>query len=120
MLNSQAVALMVPVLLYGFNAAIYHNSGRLVWFSPRWIASNQASQADLLGFGYLEFLAPGEADKMARWIGDELAEALTYFYFSPSRREWVMVTQVKRRYDADHWLALGERWVDLERREEIS
>jgi len=117
--HSHAAALLVPLLLYGFNAAIYHRSGRLVWFSPRWIVSNRASQDELLGMRYLEFLAPGESEKVLRWFGDEgTAEPLTYFYLSPSRGEWVMVTQIKRRYDGEHWLTLGERWVDVERREE--
>jgi hypothetical protein len=110
-LSPGAAGLLIPLFLYSYNAAIYHRNGRLLWFSPRWIASNRITQDELLGLRYLEFLDKGEAQRVIAWLADEADTLITYRFYSPSRGNWTHCTQAKIRYgDGDFWLCLGERW----------
>lgn len=108
-LSPGAAGLLIPLFLYGYNAAIYHRNGRLLWFSPQWIASNKVTQAELLGERYLEYLAEGEEQRVRQWFADEKMSTIRYRYLSPSRGDWTAVTMEKMTYAGNFWLCIGER-----------
>ena len=101
----------------GHKVSVFRRDGFLCWWSPAWRenAMSTVSESEILGFRWLEYIAPEDIPKITAWIADWQPGAKVHFRAAAGdgTGKQVHAVLIKGFVFGEHFIALGDnRLID--------